>query len=81
MKTIIIFLIVLTLYACTSTPTHHWIKDGVPYEQMKADQFDCDYMASAMTAGQRDEIIRAIANNNVFRRCMESRGYRFERIR
>ena len=83
MKKILILAMVLGLLVsgCATGPTHHWVKEGVTTEQFKADEFDCDYKSTTMASHIRDDIIRAIAINQNFIKCMESKGYRWEKIK
>jgi hypothetical protein len=76
---ILVFLISFVT-ACSSGPSRRWVKDGVSEEQFKQDEFDCDWKATTMNQRERDDIIRAIGNAQDFKKCMYSKGYRWEKI-
>jgi len=85
-KRLVIFISVILLVACETTPTYYWVKNGASKQDYAQDEYPClqeaqqqvsetyipppAYKYSAATSSSS-----TVTNWNLFNSCMKARGW------
>ncbi len=81
-KRLVIFISVILLVACETTPTYYWVKNGASKQDYAQDEYPCLQEAQqqisetyiSYNGGSSTEDV-SVTNVPLFNACMEARGW------